>query len=108
MKATVLIPAAGTGRRMGGTISKQYLELAGKPLLAHTLTLFENHPQVENIYPIVPADDIAYCQEHIIDRYGFSKVQRIIAGGAERHPAGRTSTCSRRSQLPPSGTVCMH
>jgi 2-C-methyl-D-erythritol 4-phosphate cytidylyltransferase len=89
MKATVLIPAAGAGRRMGGAISKQYLELAGKPILAHTLTLFENHPQIENIYPIVPANDIAYCQQHIIDRYGFNKVHRIIAGGAERQDSVR-------------------
>lgn len=89
MKATVLIPAAGTGRRMGGTVSKQYLELAGKPILAHTLTLFENHPLVENIYPIVPSGDMSYCQQQIIDRYGFSKVQRIIAGGVKRQDSVR-------------------
>ena len=89
MKATVLIPAAGTGRRMGGSISKQYLELAGKPILAHTLTLFENHPLVKNIYLIVPPDDISYCQEQIVDRYGFSKVSRIVAGGAERQDSVR-------------------
>ncbi len=89
MKATVLIPAAGTGRRMGGSVSKQYLELAGKPILAHTLTLFENHPLIENIYPIVPPDDISYCQKQIIDCYGFSKVRRIVAGGAERQDSVR-------------------
>jgi len=84
MKAIVLIPAAGTGRRMGGSVKKQYLELSGKPILAHTLTLFENHPLVEGIYPIVPFDDISYCQQQIIDRYDFSKVRRIVSGGAER------------------------
>jgi len=84
MKATVIIPAAGSGRRMGGSISKQYLELAGKPILAHTLTLFENHPLIEHIYLVVPAGDIAYCQEQIVDRYSFSKVARIVAGGSER------------------------
>ena len=84
MKATVIIPAAGSGRRMGGSVSKQYLELAGKPILAHTLTLFENHPLIEHIYLIVPAGDIAYCQEQIVDRYHFKKVSRIVAGGAER------------------------
>ena len=89
MRATVLIPAAGTGRRMGGSISKQYLELAGKPILAHTLTLFENHPRIENIYLIVPPDDISYCQQQIIDRYGFSKVKRIVAGGTERQDSVR-------------------
>ncbi len=89
MKATVLIPAAGTGRRMGGSVSKQYLELAGKPILAHTLTLFENHPLIENIYPIVPPGDIPYCQKQIIDHYGFSKVRRIVAGGTERQDSVR-------------------
>ena len=89
MKATVLIPAAGTGRRMGGSIRKQYLELAGRPILAHTLTLFENHPQIENIYLIVPADDISYCQQRIVDLYGFNKVRQIVAGGAERQDSVR-------------------
>lgn len=89
MRATVLIPAAGAGRRMGGSINKQYLELAGKPILAHTLTLFENHPRIENIYLIVPPDDISYCQQQIIDRYGFIKVKRIVAGGTERQDSVR-------------------
>ena len=89
MKATILIPAAGTGRRMGGSTKKQYLELAGRPILAHTLTLFENHPLIENIYLIVPAADISYCQQQIVDRYGFSKVQQVIAGGPERQDSVR-------------------
>jgi len=89
MKATVLIPAAGMGRRMGGSVRKQYLNLLGKPILAHTLTLFENHSLVENIYLIVPSADISYCQEQIVDRYGFSKVSRIITGGAERQASVR-------------------
>ena len=84
MQATVLIPAAGTGRRMGGSVSKQYLELAGKPILAHTLALFENHPLIDNIYPIVPPDDISYCQRQIVDRYGFTKVRKLVAGGPIR------------------------
>jgi len=89
IKATVIIPAAGSGRRMGGTISKQYLELAGKPILAHTLTLFDNHPLVEHIYLVVPENDISYCQEKLINHYGFSKVSRIVAGGATRQDSVR-------------------
>ena len=89
MKATVIIPAAGSGRRMGGTISKQYLELAGKPILAHTLTLFESHPLIDHIYLVVPAGDILFCQEQIVDRYSFSKVAQIVAGGAERQDSVR-------------------
>jgi len=89
MKATVLIPAAGMGRRMAAAVNKQYLDLAGKPILAHTLALFEQHPQVEHIYPILPPDEMAYCQQQIIDRYGFSKVRRLVPGGAERQDSVR-------------------
>ncbi len=89
MKATVIIPAAGSGRRMGGSISKQYLELAGKPILAHTLTLFENHSLIESIYLVVPPDDIDYCREQIVTRYGFKKVAQIVAGGAQRQDSVR-------------------
>lgn len=88
-KAVVLIPAAGSGRRMGADISKQYLILAGKPLLAHTLALFDRHPLIEAIYLIVPANDIAYCQEQIVDHYQFSSVRRVIAGGTERQDSVR-------------------
>jgi len=84
MKATVLIPAAGMGRRMGTAVSKQYLSLAGKPILAHTISQFEYHPQVDHIYLIVPEGDITYCREQIVEQYGFGKVIRIVAGGAER------------------------
>lgn len=89
MKATVLVTAAGTGSRMGGTVSKQYLELAGKPLLAHTLLRFENHPLIENIYLIVPAGDISFCQQQIVAQYGCNKVKRIVAGGASRQNSVR-------------------
>ncbi|HEY5672344.1 MAG TPA: 2-C-methyl-D-erythritol 4-phosphate cytidylyltransferase [Malonomonas sp.] len=89
MKATVLIPAAGMGRRMGASINKQYLDLAGKPILAHTLALFEQHPLVEHIYPILPPDEIAHCQQQIIDYYGFAKVRRLVPGGAERQDSVR-------------------
>jgi len=84
MKAIVLIPAAGTGRRMGGAVSKQYLDLAGRPILAHTLSRFENHPLIEHVFLIVPEDDITYCQHHIIQRYNFTKVRRLVSGGTTR------------------------
>jgi len=89
MQATVLIPAAGMGRRMGANINKQYLELSGKPILAHTLALFDQHPQIEHIYPILPADEIDFCNRQIIEKYAFSKVRRLVSGGAERQDSVR-------------------
>lgn len=88
-KAIVLIPAAGSGRRMGTDISKQYLQLEGMPLLAHSIALFDRHPLVEAIYPIVPAEDVDFCRRDILEKYHFTSVRRLIAGGKERQDSVR-------------------
>ncbi|BCR06969.1 2-C-methyl-D-erythritol 4-phosphate cytidylyltransferase [Desulfuromonas versatilis] len=89
MNVTVLIPAAGMGNRMGAAVNKQYLALAGRPILAHTLALFERHPRVDHIYIISPTAEIDYCRSEIVARYGFAKVRQVVAGGAERQDSVR-------------------
>ncbi len=84
MRVTALIPAAGMGKRMGAGINKQYLMLAGRPILAHTLTIFETAPFIDDVCLVIPEDEIPYCRENVVERYGFSKVRRITAGGRER------------------------
>jgi 2-C-methyl-D-erythritol 4-phosphate cytidylyltransferase len=84
MRVSALIPAAGMGKRMGAGINKQYLLLAGRPILAHTLDVFEQARCVDEVYLIVPEDEIPFCRESVVERYGFSKVRRIVAGGSER------------------------
>lgn len=84
MGVTALIPAAGMGKRMGAAVNKQYLHLAGKPILAHTLAVFQASATVDQIYLITPEDEIVYCQENVVERFGFDKVRRIVAGGSER------------------------
>ncbi|HEX9023925.1 MAG TPA: 2-C-methyl-D-erythritol 4-phosphate cytidylyltransferase [Geobacteraceae bacterium] len=84
MKVIAIVPAAGMGKRMGAEINKQYLLLAGKPILAHTLRVFEDAPFVDDVYVVVPEAEIPYCREHVVERFGFAKVRRIVAGGAER------------------------
>ena len=110
MKATVLIPAAGMGKRMGAKVNKQYLELAGKPILAHTLALFERSPQIEHIYPILPADEIDYCREQIIEKYGFSKVRKLVPGGAERQDSVRNGLLALQQDGldQPEGILLVH
>ena len=84
MKVIALIPAAGMGKRMGAEINKQYLLLAGRPILAHTLQLFEDAPFVDDVFVIVPEAEIPYCREHVVEAHGLAKVRGIVAGGAER------------------------
>lgn len=84
MKVIALVPAAGMGKRMGADINKQYLLLAGKPIVAHTIQVMEDAPFIDDIYVIVPEAEIPYCREHVVERHSLSKVRRIVAGGAER------------------------
>lgn len=84
MAIIALVPAAGMGKRMGAGINKQYLQLGGMPILARTLRIFEDAPFVDRIVPVIPADEIAFCREQVIDRYGFRKVSEIVQGGKER------------------------
>jgi 2-C-methyl-D-erythritol 4-phosphate cytidylyltransferase len=84
MKVVALIPAAGMGKRMGAEINKQYLLLSGKPILAHTIAVFEAASFVDEIYVITPDQEIPYCREEVVERFGFTKVRAVVAGGKER------------------------
>jgi len=79
-----LIPAAGMGRRMGASINKQYLALAGLPIVARTISVFEECGFIDAIYLVIPADEIPFCREHVVAACGFRKVVEIVPGGKER------------------------
>ena len=52
-----VVPAAGRGTRFGGEVPKQYLDVAGAPLIAHTLHALLAHPSVEGVVVVLAADD---------------------------------------------------
>lgn len=89
MSVIVLIPAAGAGRRMGGITSKQYLRLCGKPILTHTVAMFDAHPRVDSIYVIAPANELDMCRDQCLTPYSFTKVRDIVRGGAQRQDSVR-------------------
>lgn len=53
----VIIPAAGTGNRMANVLPKQYIPLAGKPMVSHTIQVFSQHPRIAGIHLALNADD---------------------------------------------------
>ena len=53
----VLIPAAGQGTRFGGVMLKQYLPICGKPVLAHSIKVFQFHPLLSSITVVLAEDD---------------------------------------------------
>lgn len=83
MRVSALIPAAGSGERLGSGISKAFRDLAGKPILAHTLGVFERCSIIDEIVLVVRTDDIAASKE-LCARFGFSKVMHFVPGGPER------------------------
>lgn len=83
---TVIIAAAGSGRRMGG-INKQYIELCGIPVLARSAMAFQNNRYVDHIVIVVKAGEEERCRREIIEKYGITKASgasAVTAGGKER------------------------
>lgn len=76
-----VIPAAGSGRRMGGDIPKQYLRLAGRTVIEHTLHRLAGHPRIDGLMVAVSAGD-EYWQD--VDR-DLACPLHVTAGGSERH-----------------------
>ncbi len=84
MEATAIIVAAGLGKRMGGTIPKQFHDLLGQPLLTHTLLHFESIQEISEIIVLLPEGWEERCRHEIVEKYGFKKISKLISGGKER------------------------
>lgn len=93
-KISVLIPAAGAGLRMGTSIKKPYLILNDKPILSHTIDLFENNSAIDEIYVIVNNADFDICNEIVIAPYHYKKVRELIAGGETRQLSVFNGLCA--------------
>ncbi len=89
MNVHVLVPAAGSGTRLGGDIRKQYLELGDRPVLVHTLARLALQPQVTAIHLIVPEEDVVFCRSELVDAYHLEKIGSVISGGEERQDSVR-------------------
>lgn len=85
MRADVgaIVPAAGTGRRFGGRVSKPFALLRGEPMLAHALTALQQSPAIRWIALVVQDDERAQAQA-LIERYRIRKALAPCAGGASR------------------------
>jgi 2-C-methyl-D-erythritol 4-phosphate cytidylyltransferase len=84
LRTIALITAAGKGRRMNSETPKQYLPLDGKPILVRTMEIFEACAAVDEIYVIVPADQMDRVEKEIIEKYQFRKVLKVVRGGKMR------------------------
>ncbi len=107
-KSIALIPAAGMGKRMGASINKQYLQLDGMPIVARTISVFEKSPMIDAIYLVIPADEIPYCRQHVIEAGKFQKVVAIIPGGKERQNSVLNGLNAMREYASDNDVVLIH
>jgi 2-C-methyl-D-erythritol 4-phosphate cytidylyltransferase len=84
MKTAAVIVSAGKGHRLPGEKKKQFLSLAGKPILCHTLDAFEACPSIDFIQLIVGQEDVTYTLKEIVEVYGYRKISQIVPGGKSR------------------------
>lgn len=84
-KNTAIVLAGGSGSRMKSTVKKQYLIMQGRPVLCHSLEVFQNHPQIDEIVLVCGKGETEQCRHEIVEKYGFSKVTQITEGGKERY-----------------------
>ena len=82
-RVTAIVLAAGSGRRMQSDTPKQFMDLCGHPLIYYALAAFEAS-DVDDIVLVTGADAVSYCQNAIVNAFGFKKVKAIVTGGAER------------------------
>jgi 2-C-methyl-D-erythritol 4-phosphate cytidylyltransferase len=95
-----VIVAGGSGRRVGGPVRKQYLEVAGIPVLLRAILPFLDHPRIDQVVVVLPPDDVG-----ALPGWLATLDVRIVAGGAERGDSVRNGLAAVSSDL---GFVLVH
>ncbi len=91
-----IIAAAGAGTRMASDRPKQFLLLAGKPVIFHTLRVFEECDSVDEVIVVLPAAESAGFLS-LAGKYGVRKVARVVPGGATRADSVKRGLMAIRS-----------
>lgn len=88
MAVHVLLGAGGSGTRMKNPVNKLFILLTGKPIIAHSMQVFQNHPEVTTITVMVHKDWIKELMSWV-NRLGITKIKRVVEGGKERQDSVR-------------------
>ncbi len=80
---SAIILAGGKGKRMKASVSKQYIEIYGKPIIYYTIKSFMDNPNIHNIILVLPEDEVEYFNINILRKYNL-KIDKIVYGGKER------------------------
>lgn len=102
-----MIFAGGSGIRMGAGVPKQFLEINGKPVVIHTLELFQYHSMIDKIYVSVLRDYIDYMKV-LIDEHRITKVADIVPGGETAQDSIYNVLLRASQENPADSVVLLH
>jgi 2-C-methyl-D-erythritol 4-phosphate cytidylyltransferase len=101
-----LIPAAGHGARLGGETPKQYLELAGRPMLAHAAAALLAHPAIDLAFVVLAPDDERWAT-HDWSAFG-DRLAPLWCGGASRRDSVLNGLIAMANVVDPENWVLVH
>ena len=83
-RIAAIVLAGGSGKRMGGSVPKQYRKLCGRPMITYSLEAFEKSG-VDQVVLVTGREEVEYCRKEIVEKWGFQKVAAVVPGGKERY-----------------------
>lgn len=99
----VIVMAAGSGTRMGGSLPKQFLEIGGKAILQKTIEVFLEACPVISVVTVLNSDYIQYWRDYCL-KHNFTCPQTIVAGGFTRFHSVRNAL----EKIPEGAVVAVH
>lgn len=106
-KNIAIIFAGGSGARMGSGIPKQFIEVNGKPIIIHTLEIFEDHPGINEIY-VACKEDCIKKLEKLVKRYMITKLIQIVPGGKTGQDSILNALLAARESNTEDSVVLIH
>lgn len=103
----VIIIAGGVGSRLGAAVPKQFVEVLGKPVIAYTMEHFQNHPDIDGI-ELVCVDGFQEHLQNIADKFGITKVMKIVKGGSEYERSIMNGVAGLEDIAKPDDVVMIH
>jgi 2-C-methyl-D-erythritol 4-phosphate cytidylyltransferase len=102
---TAIIAAAGMGSRMASDRPKQFLQLAGTPIIFHTLAPFEQCVLIQEVIVVLPAEEAAAFLT-LAGKHGLRKLSRVVPGGTTRADSVKRGLKAVRPAT--AGVVAVH
>lgn len=102
-----VILAGGIGSRVGANIPKQFIEVEGKPILAYTIEVFQNHPMIDAIEVVCVKSYLSYMKDFKVE-YGFNKLKWVVEGGDDFQKSVLNGIINLEGKISSNDNVIIH